>query len=249
MPAGRQGAAGPGNTPARTCPPNGYGLYDVAGKVWEWPATTSPRASAIPPPRPPAHLGIHASTIRPRPRPVPTASPAASSRAGRTCAPRATACATDPPPARADPRTAPPVIWASAACFADRDRRPTPPARLGACAVPHPHPVTQASPPESSSSSVLAGGSDPHDPVPRAADARAGALRDRAVAADGSGRSHLGGPATVRFGTRGRPVVDGLGGRGPLRRRPSPTTEAASPWRSQGTQVTGRGDQSADMAR
>lgn len=169
--------------------------------------------------------------------------------AGRTCAPRATACATDPPPARADPRTAPPVIWASAACFADRDRRPTPPARLGACAVPHPHPVTQASPPESSSSSVLAGGSDPHDPVPRAADARAGALRDRAVAADGSGRSHLGGPATLRFGTRGRPVVDGLGGRGPLRRRPSPTTEAVSPWRSQGTQVTGRGDQSADMAR
>ncbi|WP_406102944.1 SUMF1/EgtB/PvdO family nonheme iron enzyme [Streptomyces canus] len=81
MPAGRQGAAGPGNTPVRTCPPNGYGLYDVAGKVWEWPATTSPRASAIPPPRPPAHLGIHASTIRPRPRPVPTASPAASSRA------------------------------------------------------------------------------------------------------------------------------------------------------------------------
>lgn len=135
-------------------------------------------------------------------------------------------------------------------CVLRRPRQATNPARpTGRLRCPHPHPVTQASPPESSSSSVLAGGSDPHDPVPRAADARAGALRDRAVAADGSGRSHLGGPATLRFGTRGRPVVDGLGGRGPLRRRPSPTTEAASPWRSQGTQVTGRGDQSADMAR
>ena len=108
-----------GTSAVRSYPPNGFGLYDIAGNVWEW---TSDYFAA------PGRKATAAAGRRTRgsPRPPAASSPAspartsraASSRAARTCAPPTTASATARPPARARPLTPPPRTWDSAASSA-----------------------------------------------------------------------------------------------------------------------------------
>ena len=92
-------------SPVRSFPPNGYGLFDMTGNVWEWTTDfytpTAPRRGhpRLLRPEGPEPAGDVAGRELRRRRAART-SRGRSSRAGRTCAPRTTATATDPRRAR-----------------------------------------------------------------------------------------------------------------------------------------------------